>query len=99
MIIKQTITEKTEKEVDIELPSYWVNEALNEYIAAISEERVIKIVDRDGYKYVQITDLSIKQYEVVEAYQHWNMISETEFIEIHEQFLQRLSLQPMLVNG
>lgn len=96
MKIKQIV--KSEKEVDIELPAFWGNNDHTEFIAAIDVETVIKITNRETYKSIRNLAFWLMDAEIADAYQNWNTISESEFIEIHEGFLQSLSLMPKMIS-
>lgn len=95
MKIKQFI--KTEREVEVDLPAFWGNNDHTEFLAVINEETVIHIKRWEGYKLIQSATVSVKGDAITDAYQNWISISETEFLEVHESFLQSLSLMPKMI--
>lgn len=95
--MKIKVTKKTDQEIDIELPAFWGSEDHETFIGVINENTVIKINKRESYKCIQSCKSWLMSDDIATAYRDWISISETEFLEVHESFLQSLSLMPKMI--
>lgn len=91
------IKQQTEKTIDLELPAFFGSEDHETFIGVINEDTVIKIQNRKNYKVIQNCSTWLMSDDIATAYRDWISISETEFLEVHESFLQSLSLMPKMI--
>lgn len=93
-----TIKKTVEETVAIDLPVFFKNND-GYLIAGINEETGIYITNRSGLKQYSIGDLWLYKSNLSEAVNSngsWEKITEQEFMEAHEAFINSLSLTPQL---
>lgn len=93
-----TIKKEVEETIHLDIPCFFKLQNEQKYLAILSEEQVISIINRDGWKSYQNADSWLFKSDIKTALTEWVKIDEREFLEAHEQFLKSLSLEPVLTD-
>lgn len=104
MTITVTKTHEEKIEVPLVIPSFWKENTLTQpkYRAVLDEKTYIQVMQLNSswghYEHILNADPKSVAREIEEAYNHWESVTEEEFMEVWDKAYSKMDLRPRSIN-
>ena len=84
-------------DIKITVPKFYKSILQDEYIAIMDDDNVVCTYEGPTFNNVEHGTTNAFKHRIERAYNNWTEITEQEFMDHYENYLQTLSLKPQLI--